>query len=168
MVEGNAAAANADALVFNIMAAFYTACTSFMGQNWGAGKRERALKSYFISLTYSFAAGLVLGGLFLLFGEGFLSLFANDAAVIDAGMQRLRIMGFPMQVSAVYGCVPSLPPAGIGKSFAPTVIVILGSAFSASCGFTRFSRILKPYRRCICCISFPGLLPPLWKLPILR
>lgn len=45
-----------------------------MGQNWGAGKRERALKSYFISLTYSFAAGLVLGGLFLLFGEGFLSL----------------------------------------------------------------------------------------------
>lgn len=126
MVEGNAAAANADALVFNIMAAFYTACTSFMGQNWGAGKRERALKSYFISLTYSFAAGLVLGGLFLLFGEGFLSLFANDAAVIDAGMQRLRIMGFSYAVSAFMDASIAAS-RGIGKSFAPTVIVILGS-----------------------------------------
>jgi MATE efflux family protein len=36
MVEGNSAAANADAIIYNIMAAFYTACSTFMGQNLGA------------------------------------------------------------------------------------------------------------------------------------
>ena len=48
VVEGNSAAANSDALVYDVMAAFYTACSSFMGQNYGAGNRERVLKSYFI------------------------------------------------------------------------------------------------------------------------
>lgn len=48
MVEGNSAAANADAIIYNVMAAFYTACSTFMGQNLGAAKRDRVLKSYFI------------------------------------------------------------------------------------------------------------------------
>lgn len=34
-VSGNAAAANADSLIYNVMFAFYTACASFIGQNWG-------------------------------------------------------------------------------------------------------------------------------------
>ena len=38
MVAGNSAATNADALAYDTMAAFYTACSSFMGQNFGAGK----------------------------------------------------------------------------------------------------------------------------------
>ena len=62
MVSGNAAAANADTLIFNIMAAFYTGCSSFIGQNWGAGNRERMKKSYLVGLTYSFAAGAIFGG----------------------------------------------------------------------------------------------------------
>ena len=33
MVAGNSAAANSDGLVYDVMAAFYTACTSFMAQN---------------------------------------------------------------------------------------------------------------------------------------
>jgi AraC-like DNA-binding protein len=78
MVAGNSAAANADGLVYDVMAAFYTACSSFMSQNYGAGKRERILKSYFISLAYSFAAGAILGGLLVVFGRPFLALFATD------------------------------------------------------------------------------------------
>lgn len=41
IVEGNSAASNADTLVYNMMAAFYTACTSFIAQNLGAGKKKR-------------------------------------------------------------------------------------------------------------------------------
>lgn len=37
MVKGNSAAANADAMVYDAMAAFYMACASFMSQNYGAG-----------------------------------------------------------------------------------------------------------------------------------
>ena len=55
MVKGNSAAANADNLIYDCMAAFYMACASFMSQNYGAGKPDRVKKSYFIALGYSFA-----------------------------------------------------------------------------------------------------------------
>ena len=126
MVSGNAAAANADTLIFNIMAAFYTGCSSFIGQNWGAGNRERMKKSYLVGLTYSFAAGAIFGGLLLIFGRQFLSLFATEPAVIDAGMQRVKIMGFSYMISAFMDCSIAAS-RGIGKSIVPMVIVILGS-----------------------------------------
>lgn len=126
VVEGNAAAANADGLVYDVMAAFYTACSSFMGQNLGARKRDRVRKSYLISLAYSFGAGAVLGMLLVAFGHPFLSLFTPDTAVARAGMDRLRIMGFSYAVSAFMDA--SIAACrGLGKSFVPTVIVIMGS-----------------------------------------
>ena len=125
-VAGNAAAANADGLVYDMMAAFYTACASFMSQNFGAGKRNRILKSYFISLSYAFTLGAVLGGMILLFGRQFLSLFATDPAVIEAGMQRLTVMGITYCVSAFMDCSIAAS-RGIGKTLWPTVIVIMGS-----------------------------------------
>ena len=126
MVEGNSAAANADAIIYNVMAAFYTACSTFMGQNLGAGKQNRMLKSYFIGIVYSFLAGALLGGALFLFGREFLSLFANEEAVIEAGLQRTRIMSFSYAVSAFMDCTIAAC-RGIGKSLAPTVIVIMGS-----------------------------------------
>ncbi len=126
VVAGNSAAANADGLVYDVMAAFYTACSSFMSQNYGAGKRERILKSYFISLAYAFAAGAILGGIFLTFGRPFLSLFATETAVIEAGMMRLTIMGLSYCVSAFMDATIAAA-RGIGKSLWPTVIVIMGS-----------------------------------------
>ncbi len=80
IVSGNAAAANADTLIYNVMAAFYTGCASFIGQNWGAGNKARILKSYLISLFYSFMIGLTLGGLLFFFGRPFLSLFATKSS----------------------------------------------------------------------------------------
>ena len=126
MVEGNSAAANSDTIIYNVMAAFYTACSTFIGQNLGAGKRERVLKSYFISLTYSFIMGAILGGLLFFFGREFLSMFANDKAVIDAGLQRTKIMSFSYAFSAFMDCTIAAS-RGIGKSLVPTVIVIMGS-----------------------------------------
>ena len=126
MVEGNSAAANADAVIYNVMAAFYTACSTFMGQNLGAAKRDRVLKSYFVGLAYSFAAGAVLGAALFSFGREFLSLFANDEAVIAAGLERTRIMAFSYAFSAFMDCTIAAC-RGIGKSFVPTVIVIVGS-----------------------------------------
>ena len=126
MVAGNSAAANADSLIYDVMAAFYTACASFMGQNYGARNRERIRKSYFISLAYSFAVGLMLGLLLELFGRQFLGLFSPEPDVIDAGMRRLTIMGFSYGFSAFMDCTIAASRA-LGKSLVPTVMVILGS-----------------------------------------
>lgn len=70
--------------------------------------------------------GAVLGAALFLFGEEFLSLFANDRAVIEAGLQRTGIMCFSYAFSAFMDCTIAAC-RGIGKSFAPTVIVIMGS-----------------------------------------
>ena len=74
MVSGNAAAANADTLIYNIMAAFYVGCATFIGQNYGAGKKSRVVKSYVWGTVFSFAVGLALGILLLVFAREFLSL----------------------------------------------------------------------------------------------
>ena len=84
------------------------------------------LKSYRVSLTYAFIFGAILGGLLLVFGPQFLSLFATEPTVIDAGMQRIRIMAFSYAFSCFMdGSIAA--SRGIGKSIPPTIIVILGS-----------------------------------------
>lgn len=120
MVAGNSAATNADAMVYDVMAAFYTACGSFMGQNYGAGKKKRVRNSYLISLAYSFAIGLILGVSLVFFGRAFLSLFTRDAAVMNAGMYRLTIMGFSYCISAFMDCTIAAARA-MGKSIIPMI-----------------------------------------------
>ena len=126
VVRGNSAAANADPLVYDVMAAFYTTCASFMSQNFGAGKRARVKRSYFISLGYSFGIGAVMGLSLVFFGQTFLALFTTEQAVADAGMQRLVIMGLCYPISAFMDCTIAAS-RGLGRTIVPTFIVIMGS-----------------------------------------
>lgn len=126
MVEGNSAASNSDSLVYDMMAAFYTGCTSFIAQNLGAGKKERILKSYLIALFYSFALALILGIGLYIFRYPFLSLFTNDSAVIEAGSIRLSIMALSYALSAFMDCTTAAS-RGLGYSTVPTIIIIMGS-----------------------------------------
>lgn len=126
VVEGNSAAANADAIVYEVMAAVHTACASFIGQNYGAHNKQRIRSSYFICLSYSFGAGAILGLSLVLFGRSFLSLFTTEAAVINAGMLRLNVMGLSYAFSAFMDCTISAA-RGLGKSVVPMIIVIIGS-----------------------------------------
>ncbi len=126
IVSGNSAAVNVDNVIYNVMAAFYTACSTFMGQNWGAGKKDRMMKSYWISLGYSFLVAAVLSALFWLFAEPFLYIFTNDADVVATGIERMQIMCFSYAISAFMDCTIAAC-RGLGRSFVPTVIVILGS-----------------------------------------
>lgn len=126
VVAGNAAAQNADALVYDVMAAFYTACGSFIGQNYGAGKMERVWKTYGISLGFSFAAGAGMGGMLALFGHEFLSLFTGDSAVLHEGVYRLTVMGCSYGFSALMD-TSIAASRGLGRGGVPTIIVILGS-----------------------------------------
>ena len=126
MVSGNSAAANADGIVYETMAAIYTACACFIGQNYGAGKKDRILKSYYITLLYSFGIGAILGLGILACGRNFLGLFTSDTAVIDAAMYRLLVMGLSYPISAFMDNTIAAS-RGLGKSVVPTVVVFMGS-----------------------------------------
>ncbi|MCI5676156.1 MAG: MATE family efflux transporter [Clostridia bacterium] len=126
VVAGNSAAANADTIIYTIMAAFYTAASSYIGQNFAVGDRNRVRKTYLIADGYAFAAGAVCGALLLLFGREFLMLFTDKAEVAEAAMPRLRIMAFSYAVSAFMD--NSIAASrGLGKAFVPTIIVVMGS-----------------------------------------
>lgn len=126
VVKGNSAAQNADSITFNVMAAFYTACASYMSQNIGAGNQKRVKQSYLIALVYSFLTGVIMGLFFLTLGRPFLRIFTNEEQVVDAGYERLKIMAFSYTFSAFMDNTIAAS-RGIGKSFIPTIIVITGS-----------------------------------------
>ena len=125
-VEGNTVATNADAPVYDVMSAFYVACSSFMGQNYGARIKKRVRNSYFISLAYSFGIGIILGLTLFFLGPRFLGLFTTDPAVIESGLARLRIMGLCYGFSAFMDCTIAAS-RGLGKTAVPTLIVLIGS-----------------------------------------
>lgn len=126
MVEGNSAAVNSDALVYDTMAAFYVACATFIAQNYGAGNMDRVKKSYHICLAYSFGIAAILCTMLLLFGRQFLGLFTSEQPVIEAGLYRLTIMACSYSMSAFMDCTIAAC-RGLGSTVMPTFIVIMGS-----------------------------------------
>lgn len=126
IVEGNSAANNVDNLIYAVMNSFYIACSSFVGQNYGAGKSRRVLKSYLLTLAYSAAVAAILGMLFLTFGRQFLGFFTTEAAVIDAGLERMKVLCFAVILSSLMDCTIAAS-RGLGKSVVPMVFVFLGS-----------------------------------------
>lgn len=125
-VIANSAASNADNLVFNVMTAFYVACSTFVAQNYGAHKRDRVLKSYLIPVFLAFFSALALGSLLIPFGRAFLSVFTSESAIIDIGMRRFHVMAFSFCLSAFMdGSIAA--SRGLGRTAVPTAAVITGS-----------------------------------------
>lgn len=128
MVAGTSAASNLDPIVYNTMAAFYIACSSFIGQNYGARNKKRIFDSFLICEIYSFTFGLIIGAALMIFGRQCLSIFTTDSAVIEAGMQRLKIMGLSYCVATFMDNTISAS-RGLGKTFVPSIFVMIGSCF---------------------------------------
>lgn len=126
VVEGCAAGGNSDPLVYDMMAAFYTASTGFISQNLGAGKIDRIKKTYIVTTVYSFITGLVLGGLLVLFKREFIMLFTSHEEVIKYGEIRVLIMGASYCISAFMDNATA-SSRGLGKTIGPTVIIVMGT-----------------------------------------
>ncbi|MBR2616353.1 MAG: MATE family efflux transporter [Clostridia bacterium] len=120
VIAGNAAAANVDAFTYQILVAFYTACISFAGQNYGARKFKRIDRLLVASCLVTSAIYLVVFVAIVLFPEFFVGIFIQDPEVIAAGIPRLYVIGggyFIYILSDMcIGCM-----RGMGKSVIPTV-----------------------------------------------
>ena len=126
MVAGTAASANLDPIIYNVMMAFYTACASYIGQNYGARKKKRILHTYLITTAYSFGIGLAFGIIFYIFGHQILSLFTNDPRVVEAGLIRQNVMVCSFCFSAFMDN-SAAASRGLGKTLVPSIIILLGS-----------------------------------------
>ena len=124
-VAGHTAALNADNITFAIMGAFWTAGSSFMGQNLGAGNKERFHKAYRFVLVYTFITGVICGGLFICFGRPFLSLFTRDAQVVDMGMYRLFFLSIAYPFCVAQD-TSMFALRCLGKKLVPLLIALAG------------------------------------------
>ena len=123
IVEGNAAAANADGLIYDMMAAFYAACTTFMAQNYGAGQMDRVKKGYRISFWTVGIWGSLIMLAFLLFPNPIACVFFHETKAIETAVSYLVIIGF----SEAFMCVEIMTIgalSGLGKTKLCSIISI--------------------------------------------
>ncbi len=126
IVEGNSAALNLDTIVFEMLTAFYIACTSFIAQNYGGRNAKRIMDAYIITTVYSFGLALTLGLLIYFFRVPLLSVFTNDPEVVEKALTRAAIMAFSYCLSPFMDNAIAAA-RGLGRTAVPTVIVIMGT-----------------------------------------
>lgn len=131
ILSGASASAQIEAYVYAIIEAFSLACVSFVGQNYGAGKKENIRKIYFYSLTWMAIGWALCSLLVLLTPNQILSIFITDGKGIDkdnalaAGRERMFMMVFTyildgfMDISSQY-------LRGMKRSVAPAIITLVG------------------------------------------
>ena len=81
-----------DALWWMVNQAYSTSITTFVGQNYGAGKADRIRKGTRMVLLMQMATGIILSLLFINFGGIVLKLFTKDPAVIKIAVGLAKIV----------------------------------------------------------------------------
>ena len=114
-----------DTLYWMIINAFGVAITTFVGQNFGAGKYDRMKKSVYTCLLMTLAATLFVTGFMLLFGRTLLRLFTDDPQVMEAGLGILQLL---VPTYFTYLCIEILSGAlrGAGDTLLPTLMTLTG------------------------------------------
>lgn len=114
-----------DAIFWMVSTAFGISITTFVGQNYGAGKYDRIRKSTRVCLLMDFAVSAVLI-IFLITCRSFLfRLFTSDETVIQLGTDMLVLIT-PWYIVYIFIEVLAGAMRGVGDVLIPVVITLLG------------------------------------------
>lgn len=111
---------------FNVLpvTSFGMAATTFVGQNFGAGKTERVKKEMWMTLGIGILYTITTGVLLLTFSETIMHLFSNDPAVIAYGRQAMRFFcPFYWVLSILHALSGTV--RGTGKSMPPMIVLLI-------------------------------------------
>ena len=125
VMAASSAAFNIEIITYDILNSFSQACTTFVGQNFGAGELRRCKKTLALCLIEGgvlLAAGIAL---ILCFGRSLLAIFNSDPAVVATGYIRLMLIMVSHAFSLLYE-VMSGYLRGFGISLAPALLTMLG------------------------------------------
>ena len=113
-------------VLYDVMAAFYMACASFMSQNYGAGKFNRIRKGVFQCILISGSFSILMGFVNIFAGSQLTSLFvgAGETEVLALSQTYLTINGCMYPVLALL-FIYRFTLQGIGKSLFPTVAGVM-------------------------------------------
>lgn len=111
--------------VYCFIYAFSQACTTFVSQNYGAGKLFRCRRATWLCFVLGSLFMGVLSVLVLVFGRQLLSIFDSHPAVIAIGMVRILYVVAPEILNGVLDIL-SGALRGYGYSLQPAVLALLG------------------------------------------
>ena len=125
IMAASSAAFNIEVIAYCVLNSFSQACTTFVGQNFGAGKVDRCRKVLKLCLIEDAFFSLASIGLMLLTGRALLSLFNQDPQVIESGYSRLMIIFTAYIFSMIYENMAGYL-RGFGISITPALLTIIG------------------------------------------
>ena len=108
-----------------IINAFGISITTFVGQNYGAGKMDRVKKGIRQCLMMTLASSVMLSFFLYQFGFYIFEIFTTDPAVLEKGMEILKFL-VPTFITYVTIEIYSGALRGIGDSWVPMVLTMLG------------------------------------------
>ena len=119
------AAFNVEILAYDVLNSFSQACTTFVGQNYGAGQIKRCKKTMQLSFLEGAIATFVSVVVLLLSARSLLAIFNSDPEVIAIGYIRLATI-LPAYVFCLIYEILSGYLRGFGISLAPALLTMLG------------------------------------------
>ena len=114
-----------DAIVWMISGAFGIAVTTFVGQNYGAGKYTRLHKGIKVALGLDFFVSVFLGIFLITFRIPLFKIFTTDAGVIENGAFMIEQLA-PFYWMFVFIEILSSALRGISDVIIPTMINLSG------------------------------------------
>lgn len=114
-----------DAIFWMINTAFGISITTFVGQNYGAGKTDRIKKSVKVCLGMELATAVVMVAFLIAAREFLFRMFTSDADVIRIGSDMLVLIT-PWYIVYVFIEILSGALRGIGDVIVPVIITLGG------------------------------------------
>ena len=114
-----------DAFCWMVISAFGISATTFVGQNYGAGKYDRVRKSVRVCLGMTLASSIAMSIFLMTAGKYLFHLFTSDPEVIRIGIQILNYMA-PAYALFVFIEIYSGALRGIGDVIIPTIMTCCG------------------------------------------
>ncbi len=126
VIAANSIVSTIFGFICNAMSALCLSTTTVCSQNYGAQNKKRILKGYLICMALLISVGIIFGMSALILKYPLINIFTTDEVVIKAAVIRLNIL---MPFAFLCGTLDVSGNAlrGIGKSFLPTVISLVGS-----------------------------------------
>ena len=125
VMAASSAAFNIEIFAYYVLNSFSQACTTFVGQNNGAGNIRRCRKIMGLCFLEGVIATAFTVLLILLFGHELLSIFNTDPEVIRTGYYRLLIIFTAYVFSLSYEVMAGYL-RGFGISLTPAILTMVG------------------------------------------
>lgn len=125
VIAASSAAFNIEILAYYVLNSFSQACTTFVGQNYGAGDVKRCKKTLILCLIEDAIASASAIVLILICGKSLLSIFSSDPQVIEIGYTRLLLVFSAYTFTMLYENISGYL-RGFGISLVPAILTIIG------------------------------------------